>query len=159
MELLGVKGGLVCVVNPVALPATTIVDYTLPGTQQPARLPLVLDNLTLPGLGARLLPIGLFLGLGLTLRHATWELVEKDTQAASVTIHLAARPGELGEVALEGHCADLRVSGGSMLSVSKLAEKLTVVVIQAVADEVRLQVTTSVASPFEGGEGVSKRMG
>lgn len=157
MELLGVEGGFVCVVNPVALPATTIVDYTLPGTQQPARLPLVLDSLTLPGLGARLLPIGLSLGSGLTLRHATWELVEKDTQAAAMTLHLAARPGELGEVALEGHCADLRVSGGSMLSVSKLAEELTVVVIQAVADEVRLQVTTSVASPFEGRSQVRER--
>jgi hypothetical protein len=63
----------------------------------------------------------------------------------------------LGEVALEGHCADLRVSGGSMLSVSKLAEELTVVVIQAVADEVRLQVTTSVASPFEGRSQVRER--
>ena len=44
-----------------------------------------------------------------------------------------------------------------MLSVSNLAEELTVVVIQAVADEVRLQVTTNVASPFEGRSQVRER--
>jgi beta-galactosidase len=140
MELANADSGFVCVVNPVDLPATTRVNYTVPATRQPACLPLVLEGLTLSRRGARLLPVGLSLGQGVTLRHATWELVEKKSRAQGVMLHLAAQPGELGEAAFEGDLDDIRVLGGSIQSVSRLEGPLTVVVIQAGAEEVKLQV-------------------
>lgn len=144
MELTSAHSGLVCVVNPADLPASTVVNYTLPVNRQPAKLPLVLEGLTLRCRGARLLPIGLPLVQGVTLRHATWELVGKDVQSSVVKLHFAAGPGELGEVALEGEVEHLQVMGGEIRSVTWLESNLDVVVLQAEAEEVVLQVTAKI---------------
>ena len=140
MELANAQSGFVCVVNPVDLPATTVVDYTLPAAGQRAHLPLVLEGLTLPRRGARLLPVALPLLPGLTLRHATWELLQKDIQTGEAALHFAAPPGELGEVAVEGAWTEIRVAGGDIQSISRQAGGLTVVVMRAAAEAGELHV-------------------
>lgn len=140
MELASENSGLVCVVNPGDLPACTVVNYTLPLTHKPAMLPLVLEGLTMKRRGARLLPVSLPLIQGVTLRHATWELVGKDIQSNTVNLHFATSPSELGEVALEGEVVVLQVLEGEIQSVTWLKSNLEVLVLQAEAKEIVLQI-------------------
>ncbi|HEY6398882.1 MAG TPA: beta-galactosidase, partial [Solirubrobacteraceae bacterium] len=101
-ELAGPDGGLLCVVNPAGLPVSTTVTYSPPGTNERTGLPLS-GELRLAGQGARLLPIGIGLGNGAVLRHATWELIGRETLPGGETeLRFATAPGERGEIALEG---------------------------------------------------------
>ncbi len=140
MEQANAQSGLVCVVNPADLPASTKVHYTLPASHQLAHLPIVLDSLTMRHRGALLLPICFPLREGLTLRHATWELVNKEDGPEGITLHLWTKPGELGELVLEGVPESLSIIGGSIQHIASLEGSLTAVVMQAAEEEVKLLV-------------------
>ncbi len=141
LELAGPDGGLLCVVDPVELPMSVRVRYTPPGTSDRATLPVRLPGIRFPGRGARLLPIGIDLGGGRRLRHATAELVERRTDdAGNVQLTFATEVGEPFEVALEGSVAELALAGGERIVGHPDAADAVVFVVEPTGTEVALMV-------------------
>jgi len=98
MQLHSSTGCFVCLANPVELPVSTRVRCTTPGGSE-MTFPQVIDGITLEGTGARLLPVGLNLGGGITLEYATWELLAVDGHTLTF-----ASPGTApGEIRVTGH--------------------------------------------------------
>jgi len=113
LELAGQAGGLLCVVNPVERHLATRVRYTIPGTSEQVSIPVCLPAVEIDGRGARLLPIGIDLGGGRRLRHATAELIERTaTDDGSLRLSFAMAPGGRFEVAIDGPPATVVVPGG-----------------------------------------------
>lgn len=139
MEMAGRQSALVCLVNPVNLPGQTCVEYTLPGSGAPARLPLVLQGMDMPGQGARLLPVEIPLGGDAWLRHATWELVGCERVDGAVTLLCAAQPGSRGELALRGALRTTSVTGAETTGTTT-TDGLTILVLTASGDEVTVRV-------------------
>ncbi len=143
LELAGQRGGLLCVIDPVALPMAVRVTYTIPGTTRRAMIPNRLPGVGFTGVGARLLPIGLDLGAGRVLRYATAELVDRRTDdRGTVALTFAIDPGGSFEVALDGALGGL-ASGPGVGSLSwEAADGGAIVVIEASGPEVTLQIGT-----------------
>lgn len=143
MQLAGRRAELLCVANPVDLPCTTVINYTLaerpggPDVSARARLPLLLDGLTLGRRGARLLPLALELGGDLCLRHATWELVGLDKSASRVELafDVPELEGNLsapqGELAFAGPNCAVCVTGGEVIRDEYVPEGARAIVVQA----------------------------
>lgn len=97
MQLSSDRGCFVCLANPVELTFTTKVRCTTPdgGTLE---FPQRIDGVTFEGAGARLLPVGLDLGGGVTLAYATWELLANETDGEGRRLTFStpgSAPGEL----------------------------------------------------------------
>lgn len=114
MQLGSDEGGLLCLVNPVEVPARARVRYTrCDGTT--AALPAVLAAIPLDRLGARLLPIDLTIGSAGVLRSATWELVGRAIlDSGAVELRFAAASDQEGEVVLSGRARALAAKGGTL---------------------------------------------
>jgi len=97
MQLHSSSGSFVCLANPVELPVTTRVRCTAPSGDA-LTFPQVIDGITFEGTGARLLPVGLDLGGGLTLEYSTWELLEVDGR----TLTFASPGSAPGEIRITG---------------------------------------------------------
>jgi beta-galactosidase len=137
LELAGPKGGLVALVNPTDLAASTGVTYTSPRDSQRLRMPLALPGIGFGGRGARLLPIGIDLGSCGRLRHATAELLERRSNGeAAMHLTFAARPGDSFEVAIDGFDGEVDVRGGDLVADGE-------------ADSSRLLVFTATKSDVE----------
>lgn len=137
LELAGRAGGVVCVVNPVERPLATRVRYTIPGTSEQASFPACLPAVELDGRGARLLPVGIQLGAGRRLRHATAELVERlEADDGSVRLSFAMAPGGRFEVAIDGPPATVVVAGGRATEHADCKAGSSVLVIEADEPEV-----------------------
>ena len=78
MQLSSPLGCFVCVANPVELPATTRIRCTGPRGET-LEFPRRIDGVVFTGAGARVLPVGLDLGAGVTLSYATWELLANES--------------------------------------------------------------------------------
>ncbi len=146
MRLRGQGGSLLCVANPVHLPVSGTVTIASDdpavhggrsaGGQPTRRVPAVLESMTLPGPGARLLPLDLDLGHDAVLRYATFELVGR----AGDVLTLAADAGQVGEVALEG--ASLAAVKGAQIRATQPLPggpvTAAVTVLTATAERIRL---------------------
>jgi beta-galactosidase len=142
LELAGPRGGLVCVVNPVELPVSTGVTYTIPGTTEKARMPLILPGIGFASRGARLLPVGIDLGAGMRLRHATTELVDRRSAPdGTVSLTFASQPGGPFELAIAGFAGRIAVSGGGLVGESTEAGVVRLFVIQPESAEVEVRLT------------------
>ena len=139
LELAGPAGGVVCVVNPVELPAETRVTFTPPGSDERAVMPIVLPGISFAGRGARLLPVGIDLGAGRILRHATAELIERrlDTDR-SARLVIAAIPAERVELAIGGSVGQVDVAGGRLVQRERGPDHGTLIVVEAHDREVTL---------------------
>ncbi|MEP6759208.1 MAG: beta-galactosidase [Actinomycetota bacterium] len=102
MQLYSSSGCFVCLANPVELPVSTRVRCTTPGGDA-LTFPQVIDGVPFEGTGARLLPVGLDLGDGITLAYATWELLEIDRAADDLTLTFASPGTAPGEIRVTGH--------------------------------------------------------
>ena len=139
LELAGPEGGLVCLVNPVELAVSTGLTYTTPGDSQRARMPLLLPGIGFAGRGARLLPIGIDLGPGRRLRHATAELLERRPgEDGAVRLVFASAAGDPFEVAISGHPGTVTVSGGRLTHDRNDATDPRVMIVAAEAAEVEI---------------------
>ena len=88
-----------------------------------------------------MLPIGIDLGGGRRLRHATAELVERRTDdAGNVQLTFATEVGEPFEVALEGSVAELALAGGERIVGHPDAADAVVFVVEPTGTEVALMV-------------------
>jgi hypothetical protein len=146
MQLSGPDGGLLCVVNPTPLPATTSL-YWSPGDSGTAHrgdavrraLPSQLDGIPFTGIGARLLPLRRRLRHGGELFYATWELLaDGDADAGSALVFDTPGGGD-GEVALTGDVTVLGVLGGELLR-TVVADRVAVAVISSTGAEVTVHV-------------------
>ena len=136
LQIAGPDGGMVCVVNPVELPATARVTYTIPGTAERATLPQVLPGIAFAGRGARMLPIGVDIGAGLRLRYSTAEMLDRVTHRdASVRLTFASHAGDFLEIAIDGFRGTAAVRGGRPVS-GDLATAPGVLVMEADGAEV-----------------------
>ena len=107
-------------------------------------LPVSLPGIRFGGRGARMLPIGIGLGDGRRLRHATAELVERRAAPdGSVQLGFAAVVGEPFEVALDGRIGTVNVAGGRWLEEPHEQDGATILVIEATAPEVTLRFPPS----------------
>jgi beta-galactosidase len=137
LELAGAEGGLLCVVNPVEPAVTSRVRYTVPGTTERAILPVGLPGLEFPGRGARLLPIGIYVGGGRRLRYATAELIERrEDPAGTVRLAFAARVGEQVEIAREGPIGPIGLEHARLAGEKRPEGEMAVLVVEALAREV-----------------------
>jgi beta-galactosidase len=102
MQLHSPSGGFVCLANPVELPVSTRVRCTTPDGST-VTFPQVIEGVAFEGTGARLLPVGLDLGGGITLEYSTWELLEVD----GLTLTFASPGTAPGEILLTGHDSPL----------------------------------------------------
>ncbi len=101
MQLQSPSGSFVCLVNPVELPASTRVRCTTPRGEA-LTFPQAVDGVAFDRAGARLLPVGLDLGGGVTLEHATWELLGIDRGAAGLVLTFATPGSASGEIHITG---------------------------------------------------------
>lgn len=144
MQLSGPDGGLVCVVNPTPLSATTAVHWTPDENADGIRatFPTEIDGITLDTLGARLLPIQRRLLNGALLQYATWELLaEHPTNAGTELVFDAPATGE-GELRLVGDSLVVEVSGGELVRTVDQPDGV-IAVINPTHAEVTVQVTAS----------------
>ena len=101
MQLSSEAGCFVCVVDPVELPASTRIRCTKPdGTQM--GFPSRIAGISFEGAGARLLPVGLDLGAGITLEYSTWELLGNEKQGAGRRLTFSSPGGGPGEIRITG---------------------------------------------------------
>ncbi len=141
LQLAGPSGGLVCVIDPVALPLSVRVTYTALDTGGRATFPERLPGIAFRGLGARLLPVGIDLGGGRRLRHATAELIDRRTDAeGAVVLTFAGDATDPIEVALDGHIGALVLPPGAILLSREDADGGTILVIEAGAPEITLRI-------------------
>jgi hypothetical protein len=101
MQLHSPSGSFVCLVNPVELPVSTRVRCTTPRGEA-LTFPQALQGVAFDRAGARLLPVGLDLGAGITLEHATWELLGIDRGAAGLLLTFATPGSAGGEIRVTG---------------------------------------------------------
>ncbi|MDQ6874563.1 MAG: beta-galactosidase [Actinomycetota bacterium] len=142
MQLRGPAGGLLCLVNPVEVPALARARYTRADGSSGA-LPAVLDGIDLDRQGARLLPIDLLLGPAAVLRSATWELVGRTLlDTGAVELRFATAGDARGEVVLSGPARDCSVDGGALAPGQRVGDD-TAYLITAAAPEVALTVPLS----------------
>jgi beta-galactosidase len=138
-QLQGDQAGVVCVVNPVELPASAKVRYSTPeGLRR--TLPLQLGTVPFPGRGARLLPVSVVLGNGATLAHATWELLDLQRRPAGALLRFSCSSPR-GEVALEGVPGAPEVIGGRVLE-RTFNEGQQVLLLEATGPTVDLAIET-----------------
>ncbi len=141
LELSGSAGGVVCVVNPVELPAVTRVTFTPPGSDERAVMPIALPGISFAGRGARLLPVGIDLEAGRILRHATGELLERRLDAdGSARLVVAATPPERVELALGGTVGRIDIAGGRLIQREQGPDQATVIVVEAERPEVTVTI-------------------
>jgi beta-galactosidase len=144
LELAGPAGGLLCVVNPVERHLATRVRYTIPETSEQVSIPVCLPAVEIDGRGARLLPIGIEIGGGRRLRHATAELIERTaTDDGSRRLSFASTPGARFEIAIEGPQATLVVVGGRATEQTVRTARSQVFVIHASEPEVAMSLLPS----------------
>ena len=137
LELASDAGGVVCVVNLVERPMATRIRYTIPGTSEQALIPTCLAAVEIEGRGARLLPVGIDLGAGRRLRHATAELVDRlFADGGSVRLSFVAAAGSRFEVAIDGPQATIVVAGGRATEQGGSTAGSRVIVIEAEKPEV-----------------------
>jgi beta-galactosidase len=137
LEMAGPDGGMLCVVNPVELPASARVTYTIPGTAERATLPEILPGIEFPGRGAVTLPIGVDIGSGLRLRHSTVELLDRATHRdGSVRLTFSGRADESFEFAVEGFRGTATVRGGRLTHGHENTGRAGLFVVEAAASEV-----------------------
>jgi beta-galactosidase len=137
LELAGPAGGVLCIVNPVERPLATRVRYTIPGTSEHASIPICLPAVEIDGRGARLLPVGIELGAGRRLRHATAELVERSgLDDSSVRLTFAMAPRGRFEVAIDGPAGTVVVAGGRATAQAGSSAGSSMLVIEADEPEV-----------------------
>jgi beta-galactosidase len=102
MQLLSHAGCFVCVANPVELPATTRIRCTAPSGET-LEFPRRIDGVVFTGAGARLLPVGLDLGGGVSLASSTWELLANEPDGEEGRRLTFSTPGVApGEIHLVG---------------------------------------------------------
>lgn len=101
MQLTAPGGCFVCLVNPVELPASTRIRCTLPDGRIHT-FPERVDAVEFAGAGARLLPVGLDLGDGVTLVHTTWELVGRERSGEQFVLTFATPGNAHGEIRITG---------------------------------------------------------
>ncbi len=140
-ELSGPAGGIVCVANPVELPGSGVISYTSPGSGERRRFPVALDVMSLPGRGARLLPVDVPLMPSVTLRHATWELVSQSKSDGLLRLAFSCEPRELGEIAF-AEPVDPMVEAGQVIRSTSGQGAATILVVKAEAQEVVVLVQT-----------------
>jgi beta-galactosidase len=141
LELAGPDGGLLCVIDPVDLPMSVRVAYTLPGTHERATLPTSLLGIPFAGRGARLLPIGIRLDAGRRLRYATAELLGRQVDVAGrVDLKFAAQRGEAFEIALEGVAGRSILADGELVTDRSDADGTTTLVIDPSSPEVIVSI-------------------
>ncbi len=137
LELAGPAGGLLCVVNPVERRLATRVNYTIPGTSEQASIPASLPAIEIEGRGARLLPIGIDIGRGRRLRHATAELLERGANDdGSIRLSFASTPGAQVEIAIDGTPTTLVVDGDRAIAPTARTASGHIFVIDATEPEV-----------------------
>lgn len=143
LELASPAGGIVCVINPVERHLATRVRYTVPGRSEQAMLPVSLPAVEIDRRGAVLLPVGIELGGGRRLRHATAELVRREVEpGGSVRLTFATAPRRRFEVAIDGPPANVSIVGGRATEPEWTAGSL-VVVIDAHEAEVSVSLRQS----------------
>jgi beta-galactosidase len=131
MQLSSDSGCFVCVVNPVELAASTRIRCTGPAGET-VEFPRRIEGVAFAGAGARLLPVGLDLGGGVTLASTTWELVgnEPDGESRRLTF---STPGEaLGEIHVVG--APVTAIGSARLFGPSEESDDTVLVLEPTGD-------------------------
>ncbi len=132
LEIAGPDGGLVCLVNPVELSAEIRVTFTPPGGDTRTTMPILLPGIAFPGRGARLVPVGIPLGRGRILRHASAELVERRIDAdGSVRLAFATDVAERLELALAGPLGSIDTRDGTIVQRMDVPDGATVIVIEA----------------------------
>ena len=101
MQLSSDSGCFVCVVNPVELPAATRIRCTAP-SGKPLEFPTRIEGVVFEGAGARLLPVGLDLGDGITLVSSTWELLANEATEGGRRLTFSTPGDALGEIHVAG---------------------------------------------------------
>lgn len=141
MQLRGEEGGLLCLVNPVEVPAQARVRYTrADGTT--GALPAVLDAIPMTRQGARLLPIDLPLGPAGVLRSASWELAGRAVlDDGGIELSFLSAGDPVGEVVLSGPRRELSVDGGELAPGAPVGED-TAYLITALTAEITVTVPT-----------------
>jgi beta-galactosidase len=138
-QLAGPGAGVVCLVNPVELPAMTRVHYSSPDGKR-RQMPDVLAGVELAGRGARLLPVSLELGGATLLAYSTWELLGLQERDGEVTLDFSC-PATKGEVAFSGLVDEPRVTGGNVVGRHTADQDgLEVFVMEAESRSLRLTV-------------------
>ena len=133
MQLAGPAGGLVCVVNPVDLPASPAITVT--DGEGRRSFPVAGGRFELNRRGARLLPVDLPLAGGRVLRHATFELIGREEWRDSLTLTFS--PGDVshGELAFSGSPdPELPVITGARLVASSVVGDLLVLEVEPSGD-------------------------
>lgn len=138
-QLLGSGAGVVCVVNPVELPATPRVYYTsFDGELR--QMPHLLEGIEFLGRGARLLPVSLKIGGSALLAHSTWELLSVQETGTLVKLEFSC-PVTKGEVAFSGLVDQPQITGGRVLERhAKTEDGLDVFTVEAELPSVQLTV-------------------
>jgi len=131
MQLSSTSGCFVCVVNPVELAATTRVRCTGPGGET-VEFPRRIEGVAFTGAGARLLPVGLDLGDGVTLASATWELVANEPDGEGRRLTFSTPGGAPGEIHVRG--APVTAVGSARLAKPLQESDNTVIVLEPTAD-------------------------
>jgi beta-galactosidase len=101
MQLSAAGGSFVCLANPVELPATTRVRATAPDGRS-YTFPQRAEGVAFESAGARLLPLGLDLGGGVTLAHSTWELLNRVRRGDVIELTFATPGVAPGEILVSG---------------------------------------------------------
>jgi len=140
MELASESSALLCVINPVNHSISTSVSFTLPATNESARLPQVLSSLELPQQGALLLPVEIQLGNDLCLNYASCELIGREINAKNVKLVFATRLGGQAEIAIRGVINDVSVTGGKVESLNR-NDQSTIFVIRANSEEIQITIS------------------
>ena len=131
MQLSSAAGCFVCLVNPVELAATTRIRCTGPGGET-VEFPRRLAGITFAGAGARLLPVGLELGGGVTLASATWELVANEPDGEGRRLTFSTPGSAAGEICVLG--APVTAVEGARLSEPLPESDDSVLVLDPTAD-------------------------
>jgi beta-galactosidase len=129
MQIAGAEGGLVCVVNPVDLPASPAITVT--DGEGRRSFPVAGGRFTMNRRGARLLPVDLPLGGGRLLRHATFELVGRESRQGALTLSFSPGDVSQGELAFSGPLdPELLVLTGARLVASTVVGDLHVIEVE-----------------------------
>lgn len=144
MECAGSLLGTLCVVNPVDIPASAQLSFADPRSPTIRRpLPAVMDGFRMEGRGGRLLPLAVELGAGRTVRHATWELLERHRHGQGhrlvFSVPPAAGPAG-GEIVIEGPEARYSSPDGQIVTEVKLDDGATALVMTSAGPEATLMV-------------------
>jgi beta-galactosidase len=145
MQLSSERGCFICVVNPVELAASSRIRCTGPEGDT-LEFPRRIDSIVFEGAGARLLPVGLDLGNGVTLGHATWELLANEPDGDGRRLTFSSPGTARGEIHVVG--AQVTAVGGAQPSEPSGTSDDTILVLEPIADTCWITVGGTPAAAY-----------